>query len=274
ELSLQQDIDAIVSCQADPSSCAASSKEVANTLADLNAIRDIADYASPDAREAVQSLINGNYEFQEMLATATTEHSVGAMVESLKSKWALSDAQAQDIADNLKIALAVGVGTAAGVVAYRRAVAGGAKDTASGLVSGETSVVGNGKAAANDASYDGAKGVLRIDPNGKFTQSEINSAYYMAAQGKKVELRSPVGTRAGGNTSDLLVDGVRYDVYTPTTGNADRIISAIAKKNTQTEGVVLDLSKSSVTREQLGDVLRRVNGSGAKNINDVVIIGK
>jgi len=114
ELSLQQDIDAIVSCQADPSSCAASSKEVANTLANLNAIRDIADYASPDAREAVQSLINGNYEFQEMLATATTEHSVGAMVESLKSKWALSDAQAQDIADNLKIALAVGVGTAAG----------------------------------------------------------------------------------------------------------------------------------------------------------------
>ncbi|SFI32109.1 Possible hemagglutinin [Pseudomonas sp. NFPP04] len=127
ELSLQQDIDAIVSCQADPSSCAASSKEVANTMANLNAIRDIADYASPDAREAVQSLINGNYEFQEMLATATTEHSVGAMVESLKSKWALSDAQAQDIAHNLKIALAVGVGTAAGVVAYRRAVAGGAK---------------------------------------------------------------------------------------------------------------------------------------------------
>ena len=129
ELSLQQDIDAIVSCQADPSSCAASSKEVANTMANLNAIRDIADYASPDAREAVQSLINGNYEFQEMLATATTEHSVGAMVESLKSKWALSDAQAQDIAHNLKIALAVGVGTAAGVVAYRRAVAGGAKAT-------------------------------------------------------------------------------------------------------------------------------------------------
>lgn len=96
----------------------------------------------------------------------------------------------------------------------------------------------------------------------------------MAAQGEKVELRSPVGTRAEGNTSDLLVDGVRYDVYAPTTGNAGRIISAIAKKNTQTEGVALDLSKSSVTREQLGDVLRRVNGSGAKNINDVVIIGK
>jgi hypothetical protein len=140
------------------------------------------------------------------------------------------------------------------------------------LAAKEVAATADAAAAARVA--EGAKGILRIDPNGNFTQSEINSAYYMAAQGKKVELRSPVGTRAEGNTSDLLVDGVRYDVYTPTTGNADRIISAIAKKNTQTEGVVLDLSKSSVTREQLGDVLRRVNGSGAKNINDVVIIGK
>jgi filamentous hemagglutinin len=96
----------------------------------------------------------------------------------------------------------------------------------------------------------------------------------MAAQGKKVQLRSPTGTRAGGETSDLLVDSVRYDVYTPTTGNANRIISAIAKKNTQTEGVVLDLSNSSVTREQLGNVLGRINGAGATNISDIVIIGK
>ncbi|MFJ3410377.1 CdiA C-terminal domain-containing protein [Pseudomonas protegens] len=79
-------------------------------------------------------------------------------------------------------------------------------------------------------------------------------------------MRRPVGTRAEGKTSDLLVNGVSYDVYTPATGNADRIISAIAKKNTQAEGVVLDLSRRTVTREQLGDVLRRVNGSGAKKL--------
>lgn len=58
----------------------------------------------------------------------------------------------------------------------------------------------------------------------------------MASQGKKVHLRQPVGTRAGGGTSDMLVDGVRYDVYTPTSGNPSRIISAMAKKNSQTEG--------------------------------------
>lgn len=138
-----------------------------------------------------------------------------------------------------------------------------------------TKAEGNsGKVIVTEAEAAIVKGRLRIDPNGKFSQSEIDSAYHMAAQGKLVELRSPVGTRAGGGTSDLLVNGVPYDVYTPTTGNAGRIISAIAKKNSQAEGIVLDLSKSSVTKEQLGDVLSRVKGAGAKNINDIVIIGK
>jgi len=96
----------------------------------------------------------------------------------------------------------------------------------------------------------------------------------MASQGKKVHLRQPVGTRAEGGTSDLLVDGMRYDVYTPTTGNPGRIISAMAKKNSQTEGIVLDLSKSKVTADQLGNALGRVNGAGATNISDIVIMGK
>ncbi|WP_254780421.1 DUF637 domain-containing protein, partial [Pseudomonas azotoformans] len=185
ELSLQQDIDAIVSCQADPSSCAASSKEVANTMANLNAIRDIADYASPDAREAVQSLINGNYEFQEMLATATTEHSVGAMVESLKSKWALSDAQAQDIAHNLKIALAVGVGTAAGVVAYRRAVAGGAEGvlvSTREAVPGPTNFMGDA-----DQFFKNASKRTDIDAEGFFDVVAHGSK-------QKIEIFTPNGT--------------------------------------------------------------------------------
>ncbi|AZF03126.1 filamentous hemagglutinin N-terminal domain-containing protein [Pseudomonas sp. R5-89-07] len=127
ELSIQQDLDAIASCRATPSSCATHSKVVANTMADLDPIKDIVDYGSPKAREAVQNLINSNYEFQEMLATATTEHSVGAMVDSLKAKWGLSDAQAQAITDDLKVALAAGLGTAAGVLAYKRAVASAGK---------------------------------------------------------------------------------------------------------------------------------------------------
>ena len=131
ELSIQQDLEAIASCRATPSSCADHSKVVANTMADLDPIKDIVDYGSPKARDAVQSLINSNYEFQEMLATATTEHSVGAMVDSLKAKWGLSDAQAQAITDDLKVALAVGLGTAAGALAYKRAMASAAKETPS-----------------------------------------------------------------------------------------------------------------------------------------------
>ncbi|WP_218571873.1 hypothetical protein [Pseudomonas sp. KBS0710] len=127
ELSIQQDLDAIASCRATPSSCATHSKIVANAMADLDPIKDTIDYGSPKAREAVQNLINSNYEFQEMLATATTEHSVGAMVDSLKAKWGLSDAQAQAITDDLKVALAAGLGTAAGVLAYKRAVASAGK---------------------------------------------------------------------------------------------------------------------------------------------------
>jgi hypothetical protein len=81
-----------------------------------------------------------------------------------------------------------------------------------------------------------------------------------------------VGTRAGGGTSDLLADGTRYDVYIPITSNLKAIISAMAKKNLQTEGIVLDLSQSNVTPEQLGDVLARVRGAGATNIKDIEII--
>jgi len=129
ELSLQQDIDAIAGCKADPSTCAARSKEVANTIADLNPIKDIVEYGSPKAREAVQNLINSNFEFQEMLAAATTEHTVGAMVDTLKAKWNLSDAQAKDITDGLKVALAVGLGTAAGALAYKRAIAASKRES-------------------------------------------------------------------------------------------------------------------------------------------------
>jgi hypothetical protein len=117
------------------------------------------------------------------------------------------------------------------------------------------------------------KGKLTVDPAGTYSASERAAAQHMADLGHDVTLRPPTGTRAAGGTSDLLVDGVRYDVYTPTTGNPNRIISAIAKKNTQAEGVVLDLSQSSVTQAQLGDALKRVQGAGATNIKNIIIIG-
>jgi len=51
----------------------------------------------------------------------------------------------------------------------------------------------------------------------------------------------------------------------------------MAGKNSQTTGIVLDLSKTTVTPEQLGNALQRVRGiveSGGKtpNITDIVIL--
>lgn len=82
-----------------------------------------------------------------------------------------------------------------------------------------------------------------------------------------------------GGTSDLLVNGVNYDVYTPITSNPSSIIRAITKKNTQTTGVVLDLFNTTVAIDDLGDILGRVTGAiekngGVCNIKDVVVMPK
>lgn len=77
--------------------------------------------------------------------------------------------------------------------------------------------------------------------------SERYAAETLAACGHGVVLRQ--ANSAAGRTSDLLVDGVAYDVYTPTTSNLNRIVDSIATKGTQVRcgGVVLDLSKSPLT---------------------------
>ena len=124
------------------------------------------------------------------------------------------------------------------------------------------------------------KGKLTIiDGVENYSISEINAAQYMADLGNDVVLRPPIGTRAGGQTSDLLVNGINYDVYTPTTSNPSAIIRAITKKNTQTTGVVLDLSNTTVTANDLGNILARVKGAiekngGTCNINDIVVMQK
>lgn len=72
----------------------------------------------------------------------------------------------------------------------------------------------------------------------------------------------------------MLVDGVNYDVYTPNTNNPDRIISHIAAKKDQASGIVLDLSKTNVTQEQLGNILERLKGKGVTTITDVKVMPK
>lgn len=82
-----------------------------------------------------------------------------------------------------------------------------------------------------------------------------------------------MGTRAAGATSDLLVNGARYDVYTPTTNNIDNIISQIASKGSQVQGggVIVDLGRTDVTAADLANAEARVRGI-TPNVTNVIIL--
>ncbi|WP_460038331.1 CdiA C-terminal domain-containing protein [Streptomyces cavourensis] len=84
----------------------------------------------------------------------------------------------------------------------------------------------------------------------------------MASLGNRVVLRDPFGTRTGGQTSDLLVNDVPWDVYSPTSSSMNAIINKIAKKHSQVHGggVVVDLSGTGLSAYQFGGALGRVNG--------------
>ncbi|MPZ84377.1 MAG: hypothetical protein GEV28_29885 [Actinophytocola sp.] len=105
-----------------------------------------------------------------------------------------------------------------------------------------------------------------------FSASERAAAETLAGQGRNVVLRA--ADPAAGRTSDLLLDGIAYDVYSPTTGNVARIVSAIAAKGSQVRGggVVLDLSKSPLTTADVGNLLARVRGV-TDQISDIIILG-
>jgi RHS repeat-associated protein len=118
----------------------------------------------------------------------------------------------------------------------------------------------------------GPSGALSIEGNlSAYSSSEIGAARYLANLGDDVVLRSASNIK---RTSDLLVNGVAYDVYTPQTSNVARIVSAIAKKNSQAQGIIVDLSQTALNPGDLGNLLARVRGAGATNITDIIIMPK
>jgi hypothetical protein len=124
------------------------------------------------------------------------------------------------------------------------------------------------------------EGSLMIENKWNGDPSELKAAQYFVKKGKNIILRNPVGERApGGKTSDLVVNGVNYDVYTPKTSNISSIVGAVAKKNDQAKAIVIDLSKTTVKPEELSNILKRVEGSikaGGKevNIKEIIILPK
>ena len=120
--------------------------------------------------------------------------------------------------------------------------------------------------------------MVQVDWKGK--EEELNAAKRLAKAGQNVILRNPEGKRSpDGKTSDIILNGVNYDVYTPITSNIDNIVGAVAKKNSQGKGVILDLSKTSVKIEELTNIQQRIEGSikkgGSKvNIKEIIILPK
>jgi hypothetical protein len=100
-----------------------------------------------------------------------------------------------------------------------------------------------------------------LDTSGEgFTPSELNAAHVLAGEGNDVVLRTATGV---GRTSDLLVNGEQWDVYTPESGTSVKnILNYAAQKWTQVDGggVFIDLSNASYSDADFGNALNRVNG--------------
>lgn len=121
---------------------------------------------------------------------------------------------------------------------------------------------------------------IQLRGNEAISNLEINAAQVMTHRGYDVILRTPVGTRAAGGTSDLLLNGTRADIFAPTTSNASRVVGAVFKKNSQLPGggiVVLDLRSTSLTACDFSNIGARLSGAANKagvqlNIRRVEII--
>jgi RHS repeat-associated protein len=140
-----------------------------------------------------------------------------------------------------------------------------------GLSSGGPSAPGPGRLELQ-TDYEGGFAL-------RFSKVELKAAMWRAAEGKNVTLReAPKGASRGAGTSDLVVEGVQEDIYTPTSTNPRSIAASVADKGNQASSVLVDLSRTTVTREQLGgdagllSLVRAQFGKPVENINEVHII--
>jgi filamentous hemagglutinin len=106
DLSFAQDLEAAAACSASPASCAAYSKEVANTMANLD---DIYQTLGDGPTQEWETLRQSNLGFQDMLATFTAGHTSASIAEAMQQKWGLSDEETKVVAENLVLVAAGGV---------------------------------------------------------------------------------------------------------------------------------------------------------------------
>jgi hypothetical protein len=123
-----------------------------------------------------------------------------------------------------------------------------------GFVSGHAEILRKARAArAGDAA----------------TAAELQAAKVLRGVGLNVHFRiaaSDVGMH-GVRTSDFLIGGARgtgangvpCEVFSPTTSNVGRLVGQLAKKLTQADCCVLDLSRTSLRPSELTNVITRIN---------------
>lgn len=116
---------------------------------------------------------------------------------------------------------------------------------------------------------------------GEAAAAEIRAAKYLRSQGLNVHFQVPGAVRSGaGGTADLIVGGARragfggmpYDVVSPSSPQVKAVFRAIRNKNGQAPGIIVDLSRTSVTRYDLGDIMFRLRQAGATNIQNVIFL--
>ncbi|WIE49882.1 DUF637 domain-containing protein [Pseudomonas sp. GM17] len=110
DLSFAQDLEAAAACSASPASCAAYSKEVANTMANLD---DIYQTLGDGPTQEWEALRQSNLGFQDMLATFTAGHTSASIAEAMQQKWGLSDEETKVVAENLVLVAAGSVAATA-----------------------------------------------------------------------------------------------------------------------------------------------------------------
>lgn len=97
-------------------------------------------------------------------------------------------------------------------------------------------------------------------------EKENESADILANEGYKIE-QNP-GKLPNGRNPDYKIEGEYFDCYAPTTNNLDNIRNAISEKVTkgQADRIVLNLDNTSVTLEQVNEILLRKPKEGLQEI--------
>ncbi|EJL98177.1 putative hemagglutinin, partial [Pseudomonas sp. GM102] len=270
EISKEQDIEAIKNCLFAVELCRPTSLDVANTMSDLNKVKDALGDGSSAAARTLQALINENHDFQQILAMAAGGHTADALAGALQAKWNLSDEQTSILRDNFGMIAAVGAGIAAA----------GGKAIVDALRSAPGKGTTNGAKGAGGAVDDLASSKVKwVDENAGMSSRARD--YNDTATGARSNPATQSGqapalerTMPDGSTRLVKFDGVDGDVL------VDRKISVVTTSKSKDQALRQSdvLSQNGLTarwevptQAQAARAQKMFDELGIKNISVKVI---